>query len=73
MEDTSMDEANLQNTVAIGAYFGPSILDVATLENADFTDAQFPLKTLPLLCQRPDAKGTNPVTGADTRESLTCP
>jgi hypothetical protein len=33
---------------------------------------QFPLKTIPLLCARPDLKGTNPVTGADTRESAMC-
>jgi uncharacterized protein YjbI with pentapeptide repeats len=68
-----MDEANLKNAIASGAYFSASILDVKDLENADFTDAQFPMKTLPLLCERPDAKGTNPTTGADTRESLMCP
>ena len=73
MEDTSMDGANLKNAIAVGSYFSSSILDVATVENADFTDAQFPVKALPLLCERPDMKGTNPVTGADTRESAMCP
>ena len=68
-----MDEASLKNTVAVGAYFSASIIDVKDLENADFTDAQFPMKTLPLLCQRDDVKGVNPTTGADTRESLMCP
>lgn len=68
-----MDDAILRNTVASGAYFSSSILDVQDLENADFTDAQFPLKTLPLLCNRADLKGTNPITGVDTRESLPCP
>lgn len=68
-----MDGASLKNTNAAGAYFGQSLLDVATLENADFTDAQVPLKTLPLVCERSDLKGTNPSTGADTRESLICP
>jgi len=73
LEDTSMDEANLKNTVAVGAYFSKSLLDAETMENADFTDAQIPVKTLALLCERDDVKGTNPTTGADTRESLMCP
>jgi uncharacterized protein YjbI with pentapeptide repeats len=68
-----MDEALMKNTVAVGAYFSSSIVDTKNLENADFTDAQFPAKTLTLLCQRDDVKGTNPTTGADTRESLSCP
>jgi uncharacterized protein YjbI with pentapeptide repeats len=72
LEDTSMDGANLKNTIAIGSYFSKSILDVASLENADFTDAQFPVKTVPLLCAREDLTGTNPVTGAETRESAMC-
>lgn len=73
MEDTSMDGASLKNALAAGSYFGQSLLDVESVENADFTDAQIPTKTLPLLCERPDMKGTNPVTGADTRDSAMCP
>lgn len=73
LEDTSMDGASLKDAVAIGTYFSVSILDTATVENADFTDAQFPVKALPLLCDRSDLKGTNPTTGADTRESAMCP
>jgi len=72
MEDTSMDGASLKNAIAAGSYFGDSILDVKSVENADFTDAQFPVKALPQLCERDDMKGTNPVTGADTRESAMC-
>lgn len=72
MEDTSMDGASLKNAVAVGSYFGDSILDTKSVENADFTDAQFPVKTLPQLCAREDMKGTNPATGADTRESAMC-
>jgi uncharacterized protein YjbI with pentapeptide repeats len=68
-----MDGASLKGTVAIGAYFDKSVLETASVENADFTDAQFPTKTLPLLCLREDLKGTNPVTGADTRDSAMCP
>jgi uncharacterized protein YjbI with pentapeptide repeats len=73
LEDTSMDGANLKGAIAAGAYFSASLLDVGSLENADFTDATIPLKTLPLVCARSDVKGTNPVTGVDTLESLLCP
>lgn len=68
-----MDGASLKNADARGAYFGQSLLDVGSLENADFTDAQVPVKTLPLVCARSDVTGTNPTTGADTRDSLMCP
>ena len=68
-----MDEANLRGANAAAAYFSASIMDAMDLENADFTDAQFPQKTLPLLCARSDVKGTHPTTGVDTRDSLMCP
>lgn len=71
-EDTSMDNANLHNVIAIGAYFGPSLLDVVTLEGGDFSDAQIPSKTLSLICNREDVKGSNPITGVNTRDSLMC-
>lgn len=66
LEDTSMDEAILRNANAAGAYFSASIIDAKDLQGADFSDAQFPLKTLPLLCERPDVNG-------NTRDSLMCP
>lgn len=73
LEDTSMDGANLKNAIVSGAYFFSSLLDVATAEGADFSDAQIPIKTLTSFCERRDVvKGTNPVTGVDTRESLMC-
>ena len=71
-EDTSMDNANLKDIVAVGSYFGQSLVDVKTLENGDFTDATIPPKTLKQVCDREDVKGTNPTTGADTRDSLMC-
>lgn len=67
-----MDDANLKNIIAVGSYFGQSLLDVKTMEGGDFTDAQIPIKTLKLVCEREDVKGTNPVTGVDTRDSLMC-
>jgi len=73
MEDTSMDGANLKGAIASGSYFSQSLLNAGSIEGADFTDASIPLKTLPQICAREDAKGTNPVTGVDTAESLMCP
>ena len=67
-----MDDANLKNIIAVGSYFGQSLLDVKTLEGGDFTDAQIPIKTLKLVCEREDVRGSNPVTGVDTRDSLMC-
>jgi len=68
MDGVSLKDAQLQ-----GVYFGQSLIDVQSMENADFSDASIPTKTLPLVCDRDDVKGTNPVTGVDTRDSLMCP
>lgn len=73
LEDTSMDGANLKDTIAAGAYFSASLLDVGSLEGADFTDSSIPPKTLIQVCERDDVKGKNPSTGVDTMESLMCP
>uniref|UniRef100_A0A7S2UUM2 Uncharacterized protein n=1 Tax=Attheya septentrionalis TaxID=420275 RepID=A0A7S2UUM2_9STRA len=72
LEGTSMDDANLKDVNAGGTYFSKSLLDVKSVENADFSDASIPEKTQILLCEREDVKGTNPSTGVDTRESLMC-
>lgn len=72
LEDTSMDNANLKNALLNGAYFSASLFDIKSAEGADFTDASIPPKTLARLCDREDVKGTNPVTGVDTRDSLMC-
>ena len=72
LEDTSMDGANLKNAIASGAYFSASLIDIASAEGADFTDASIPPKTLARFCEREDVKGTNPVTGNDTRDTLMC-
>jgi len=46
---------------------------VKDISGADFTDALVRPDILAKLCKRSDATGTNPVTKADTRESLGCP
>lgn len=73
LEGTSMDGVSLKDAQLQGVYFGQSLIDVQSMENADFSDASIPTKTLPLVCDRDDVKGTNPVTGVDTRDSLMCP
>jgi len=72
-EGTNMEGTNLKDAIASGAYFGATIIDAGNIENADFTDAQFPPKTLAQMCDRPDMKGKNPTTGVDTRDSAMCP
>ena len=44
----------------------------AVIENSDWTDVVLRKDVQQFLCRKPSAKGTNPVTGADTRESLMC-
>ena len=42
-------------------------------EGADFTDAVMNTPLMKKMCALPTAKGTNPTTGVDTRDSLICP
>ena len=39
---------------------------------SDWTDTELRKDQTKYLCSLPSAKGTNPTTGADTRESLRC-
>jgi len=71
-ERANLEGVNLKGVIAAGTYFDQSLSEVKTLENGDFTDAQIPEKTLMVVCEREDTKGTNPVTGVDTRDSLMC-
>jgi uncharacterized protein YjbI with pentapeptide repeats len=63
-----------KNTVAKEMYVvGTTSFDeIATIENSDWTDTELSKYQRKYLCGLPSAKGTNTITGADTRESLLC-
>jgi len=45
---------------------------VKSIENTDWSDTMLRKDQKKYLCAHPTAKGTNPTTGVDTRESLMC-
>lgn len=74
LEMAQLSRANLKNAVVREMYVGgATIFDgVKDIENTDWTDTYLSKYQKKLLCNHPTAKGTNPVTGVDTRESLMC-
>jgi len=71
VELAPLDDAIFRNAILVGAYIGDSMVDAADIEGADFTDAILPTAFLQkTLCKK--ARGTNPVTGVSTAESLGC-
>jgi hypothetical protein len=73
-EMAQFNRANLKNAVVRDMYVSGSTLfeGIKTIENTDWTDTQLRKDQKLYLCNHPTAKGTNPVTGVDTRESLMC-
>ncbi|CAM9469271.1 unnamed protein product [Ascophyllum nodosum] len=67
-DGSSMKGAIFQNAVITSTSFTD-----ADVENADFTEAYMGEFDQRNLCKNPTLKGTNPVTKADTRESVGCP
>jgi hypothetical protein len=45
---------------------------IGSIENSDWSDTELRVDQRNYLCSLPTAKGTNPKTGVDTRESLLC-
>ena len=74
VEMAQFARANLKNAVMREMYVsGATLFDgVKDIENTDWTDTYLRADQQKLLCNHPTAKGTNPKTGADTRESLMC-
>ena len=72
MENCNLAGANLKGAVAEGAAFTKTLTEAESIRDLDFTDAVIQPYVQKELCGRPDAVGTNPATGADTRDSLFC-
>mmetsp|Transcript_10390 Transcript_10390/g.14581 ORF Transcript_10390/g.14581 Transcript_10390/m.14581 type:complete len:246 (+) Transcript_10390:159-896(+) len=75
VEMAQFNRANLKNAVLKEMYVSGSTLfeGLASIENTDWSDTMLRKDQQKYLCNHPTAKGTNPVTGMDTRESLMCP
>jgi uncharacterized protein YjbI with pentapeptide repeats len=71
MESGDFKEVNFENAVLAGAYINNAQFEGANIDNTDWTDVIVNKYQSKVLCKV--AKGTNPVTGVDTRESLLCP
>jgi hypothetical protein len=74
VEMAQFNRANLRNAVAREMYVSGTTLfgGIKSIENTDWTDTYLRADQQKYLCEHPTAKGTNPVTGVDTRESLMC-
>lgn len=71
-QDSILDGTSFKDANAQKAQFSPSILDVGSLENADLTGSIWPSKLQIMICDMDELKGTNPVTGVDSRRSILC-
>jgi hypothetical protein len=74
VEMAQFNRANLKNTVMREVYVSGATLfeGVSSIEGSDWTDTFLRKDQQKYLCGHPTARGTNPVTGVDTRESLLC-
>jgi hypothetical protein len=74
VEMAQFNRANLHNAVLREMYVSGSTLfeGVKDIEGTDWTDTYLRKDQQKYLCEHPTSKGTNSVTGVDTRESLMC-
>ena len=73
LEQAGFEGVVLDNAVMVSSYFTRTISDAKSITGADFSESVMPEKTQKALCAREDAKGVNPTTKVETRESLMCP
>jgi uncharacterized protein YjbI with pentapeptide repeats len=71
LDTARFSSANLRNAILEGAFAFNAKFDNAIIEGADFTDVEVRQDAQTLLCKL--AKGTNPTTGRNTRDTLNCP
>ena len=74
VEMAQFNRANLHNTIMKEVYVSGATLfeGVSDIEGSDWSETFLRKDQQKYLCGHPTAKGTNPVTGVDTRESLMC-
>jgi len=70
LDTARFSTANLTNAVLEGAFAFNAKFDGATIDGADFTDVEFRKDAQDMLCKV--AKGKNPTTGRNTRDTLNC-
>lgn len=70
LDSARLIKANLTNAILEGAFAANAKFDGAIIDGADFTDVLLRPDEQRKLCKV--AKGTNPVTGRDTRDTLYC-
>jgi len=75
LEMAQLNRANFKNAVVADVYVSGATLfeGIGSIENSDWSDTFLRKDQQKLLCSLTSAKGTNPKTGVDTRESLMCP
>lgn len=71
-EDAVLDGVSFKDANAERAFFSATILDVADMENIDLSESIWPSKLQIMLCDMPELKGTNVMTGVDSRRSILC-
>jgi uncharacterized protein YjbI with pentapeptide repeats len=70
LDTARLTRANLTDALLEGAFAFNAKFDGAVIDGADFTDVELRKDAQTLLCKV--AKGTNPITGRQTRETLNC-
>lgn len=74
VEMAQFNRVNLRNAVVSEMYVSGATLfeGIKDIEGSDWTDTYLRGDQRKYLCAHPTAKGTNPTTGNETRDSLLC-